>query len=113
MRKLGASPSVDLPLVFVDRWIDRAAWRKDRKSKIEPDQFWQSAWKEGKGDSIPAGALGAVKEADLVRLYSDPTFIPSLTLDEFAKGPEESIGTGHGKQSPRGAKPARKKPKSA
>ncbi len=48
--------------------------------------IWQSAWDEGSGDEIPASQLVAVGEDDLVRLTSDPTFIPSLTLDQLIAG---------------------------
>jgi hypothetical protein len=45
--------------------------------------LWQSAWEEGGGDGIPASRLAAVPEDDLVGLYTDPTFLPSLTLDQL------------------------------
>lgn len=72
--------------------------------------LWQSAWDEGNGDGIPASRLAAVPESDLVRLYSDPGFIPSLTLDQFVSGsggakPRPSSGTGQ-------KKPPARKPKS-
>ena len=43
------------------------------------------------GDVIGAAKLAAVKEADLVRLYGDPDFIPSLTLAEIVNGPKVPV----------------------
>ncbi|RKR82002.1 hypothetical protein BDD43_2166 [Mucilaginibacter gracilis] len=44
--------------------------------------LWQSAWKHGNGDALPTEALIELKQADLIKLYSDLTFIPSYTLDD-------------------------------
>ncbi|MGE5345551.1 MAG: hypothetical protein ACM3JH_06330 [Acidithiobacillales bacterium] len=74
--------------------------------------IWQSAWEEGGGDSIPASKLVAVVEDDLVKLYSDPTFIPSLTLDQLvaAAGPLPARSAGRaGKRGQRARKAAKKR----
>ena len=44
--------------------------------------LWQSAWAEGNGEAhaVPSTAIG---EADLTKIYSDPTFMPSKTLDHI------------------------------
>lgn len=46
--------------------------------------LWVSAWELGGGETaFPADALSAVEPAALQRLYEDPAFVPSLTLDEI------------------------------
>ncbi|SDH27451.1 hypothetical protein SAMN04515691_2425 [Leifsonia sp. 98AMF] len=54
--------------------------------------IWQSAWKAASGESaFSATGLRAVDTAVLQRLYEDPAFVPSLTLDQIGptleKGP--------------------------
>lgn len=58
--------------------------------------LWQSAWVEGNGDGVPAVKLTAVPEDELVRIYSDPTFLPSLTLDQLV-----ASASGRRRPSPR------------
>lgn len=45
--------------------------------------LWQSAWAEGNGEAIAASKLTARDKDDLVALYSDEEFIPSLTLKQL------------------------------
>jgi len=46
--------------------------------------LWASAWDAGGGETaFPAESLTAVEPAALQRLYEDPSFVPSLTLDEI------------------------------
>lgn len=65
-------------------------------------QIWDSAWAEGDGDSN-IRSLGEIDEASLERLYQNPNFLPSHTLDTI--GP---ILTG-APAAAGGAKPQRKK----
>lgn len=46
--------------------------------------LWQSAWDEGGGEAhaVPSAAFN---EADLTKIYSDPTFMPSKTLDHIGE----------------------------
>ncbi len=46
-------------------------------------RIWESAWKEGGGDAIPAANLVAIDEAALVTIYGNPDFIPSYQLADF------------------------------
>lgn len=47
--------------------------------------LWASAWQLAGGETaFPADALSAVDPAALQRLYENPAFVPSLTLDEVA-----------------------------
>jgi len=43
-------------------------------------RLWDSAWKEGTGDSS-INSLSAISEAKLEKLYQNPDFLPSHTLD--------------------------------
>ncbi len=73
--------------------------------------LWQSAWEEGNGDGIPASKLGAVPESELVRLYGDPGFLPSLTLDQFvagAGGAKPKPSSGVGRKTSQTGKPKKK-----
>jgi hypothetical protein len=63
-------------------------------------QLWDSAWKEGGGDTT-IHDLGAIDESTLETLYQNPQFLPSKTLDQI--GP---ILTGGPAPAP--AKPKRK-----
>jgi hypothetical protein len=45
--------------------------------------LWQEAWRAGGGAAIPAAKLKAVKAADVVALYRDKGFVPSLDLDQI------------------------------
>jgi hypothetical protein len=47
--------------------------------------LWESAWHEGSGQVIDADLLGAVPVSELIALYSDQLFVPSLPLDEVAR----------------------------
>ncbi|HVE17359.1 MAG TPA: hypothetical protein VNB29_11525, partial [Chthoniobacterales bacterium] len=42
---------------------------------------WSGAWKQGGGESLAAGSLGAIPARDLIKLYTDPDFVPSRNLD--------------------------------
>ena len=64
-------------------------------------QIWDSAWAEGDGNSN-IRSLGEIDEASLERLYQNPNFLPSHTLDTI--GP---ILTG-APAAAGGAKPQRK-----
>lgn len=44
--------------------------------------LWSSAWKEGRGNSIPANKLKSIEKSVLKRLYSSPKFLPSYNLRE-------------------------------
>src|ERR1700733_10158910 len=46
-------------------------------------QIWDSAWEEGSGDNTMAKTV-AVSETALERLYQDPDFMPSHTLDTIS-----------------------------
>ena len=46
--------------------------------------LWQSAWKHGGGDALPAAQLVQVPEEDLQALYSRKTFVPSFRLSNSA-----------------------------
>lgn len=48
--------------------------------------LWESAWAEGNGDAIPKSKLTARNKDDLVTLYSDEEFIPSVTLKQLVEG---------------------------
>lgn len=45
-------------------------------------QLWDSAWKEGDGDSTIRN-LGKIDESTLEALYQNPKFLPSKTLDQI------------------------------
>ena len=46
--------------------------------------LWRSAWELADGETaFPASALAAVDPAVLQDLYEDPSFVPSLVLDEI------------------------------
>jgi hypothetical protein len=47
--------------------------------------LWESAWHEGSGQVIDDDLLGAVPASELIALYSDQLFVPSLPLDEVAR----------------------------
>jgi hypothetical protein len=46
--------------------------------------LWESAWSEGNGQVID-DLLDSVPEKELIALYSDQLFVPSLPLDEVAR----------------------------
>jgi hypothetical protein len=46
--------------------------------------LWDSAWAEGNGQGIADDLLKAVPEKDLMALYRDQLFLPSLPLDEIS-----------------------------
>jgi len=48
-------------------------------------RLWDSAWREGGGPEIDDDLLVAVPASELVALYSDQLFVPSLPLDEIAR----------------------------
>ena len=47
-------------------------------------RLWDSAWREGKGDSIAAAKMVAISKAQLRQRYERKTFVESLTLREMA-----------------------------
>jgi hypothetical protein len=47
--------------------------------------LWESAWREGNGQVIDDDLLEAVPTNELIALYSDQLFVPSLPLDEVAR----------------------------
>jgi hypothetical protein len=47
--------------------------------------LWESAWLEGNGQAIDDDLLETVPANELVALYSDQLFVPSLPLDEVAR----------------------------
>lgn len=47
--------------------------------------LWESAWHEGSRRVIDDDLLGAVPVSELVALYSDQLFVPSLPLDEVGR----------------------------
>ncbi len=47
--------------------------------------LWESAWAEGNGDAIAKSKLTARDKDDLVTLYSDKAFIPSVTLKQLVE----------------------------
>jgi hypothetical protein len=47
--------------------------------------LWESAWSEGNGQVIDDDLLGAIPAKELIALYSDQLFVPSLSLDEVAR----------------------------
>jgi hypothetical protein len=46
--------------------------------------LWQSAWKHGGGDNLPAAKLGKVPQTKLQALYNDREFVPSFKLSNTA-----------------------------
>jgi len=46
--------------------------------------LWQSAWKHGGGDSLPATKLKKVPPAKLQTLYSNKNFVKSFRLSNIA-----------------------------
>src|SRR3569832_2030530 len=46
--------------------------------------LWDSAWSEGNGRAIDEKLLEALPENDIIALYSDQQFLPSLSLDEIS-----------------------------
>ncbi len=70
---------------------------------------WQSAWTAGGGDTqFAPGALGPVDTDDLMTLYQDPKFVPSLDLDSIKPVLVEGAATAARK--PAGGTPKRVKP---
>ena len=47
--------------------------------------LWESAWREGNGGAIGDDLLRAVPADELIALYSDQLFLPSLSLDEIGR----------------------------
>lgn len=45
--------------------------------------LWDSAWQAGNGAAIADNRIRAQAESRLMTLYSDQTFVPSLTLDDY------------------------------
>jgi hypothetical protein len=45
--------------------------------------LWQSAWVEGRGDKVADNKLVEIPEADLMRLYNNAQFVPSMSLQEM------------------------------
>jgi hypothetical protein len=74
-------------------------------------RLWQSAWKEGGGDAIPASELVTVDETALVKIYGNPGFVPSLTLADFVAAAGKSPTPPKPPAKPKGKSPAKKKPK--
>jgi hypothetical protein len=44
--------------------------------------LWQSAWKHGGGDNLPAAKLGAIPKPRLQELYLDKNFVRSIRLSK-------------------------------
>lgn len=71
---------------IADMWSDL----KDRTVEVITDgvltlsMLWESAWVEGNGQMIPNSKIKPIGEADLIALYQDSTFIPSVYLDTMA-----------------------------
>jgi hypothetical protein len=47
--------------------------------------LWDSAWHEGSGQVIGDDLLGDIPVSELIALYTDQLFVPSLPLDEVAR----------------------------
>jgi len=48
--------------------------------------LWSSAWKAGKGNTLPKSKLRLFKESELDDVYrKDRKFVPSLSLDQMAQ----------------------------
>jgi hypothetical protein len=47
--------------------------------------LWESAWHEGSGQVIGDDLLGDIPVSELIALYTDQLFVPSLPLDEVAR----------------------------
>ena len=47
--------------------------------------LWDSAWSEGYGHATNDNLLGAVCADELIALYTDQLFVPSLPLDEIGR----------------------------
>jgi hypothetical protein len=47
--------------------------------------LWESAWSQGNGQVIDDDLLEAIPANELIALYSDQLFVPSLPLDEVAR----------------------------
>ncbi|MGE5278227.1 MAG: hypothetical protein ACM3SU_14605, partial [Acidobacteriota bacterium] len=46
--------------------------------------LWESAWKQGGGDELPASKLVEIPTKTLMKLYNDREFVESMWLDEMA-----------------------------
>lgn len=46
--------------------------------------LWQSAWKHGNGDALPASALEEIDQGVLQKLYNRKSFVPSYRLSDTA-----------------------------
>jgi len=68
-----------------------ALWKKFKDETIRTiangclrlASFWESAWKEGKGDQINHNELVNIPRPELQGLYQDPKFLPSVPLDKY------------------------------
>lgn len=45
-------------------------------------RIWEAAWKKGSGSQVPASKMKRIPEQDLIDLYEDTGFVPSLNLDD-------------------------------
>jgi len=90
------------PREIVDKWVAlKGSSKKDRDEGMWDDfgertvecmargtrylgKLWQGAWTVGKG-STKIGEGSKRKEADLMKLYNDPGFVPSVRLDKYSK----------------------------
>jgi hypothetical protein len=45
--------------------------------------IWQSAWDHGGGSNVSPSKLTEVRRDNLSDRYNDPTFVPSLYLDDI------------------------------
>src|SRR5262249_52332264 len=45
--------------------------------------LWQAAWEEGDGDQIKASQIQVIPQDELMDLYNDPSFVPSMSLKKM------------------------------
>ena len=73
----------DLWVKFGDKTVDLMA-----QGALTLAMLWESAWKQGHGKTKISNAdLGPVDEKELAKLYLDPDFVPSKTLDQIGDLP--------------------------
>jgi hypothetical protein len=74
-------------------------------------RLWQSAWEAGQGRRVKPDAIDAIKERDLMDLYNDPTFVPSMNLQKMLDaGIFGGSAAGNG-ASPNGSDGVERKPR--
>lgn len=82
------------PVKLIEAYIaagNKMPWEQFREPVIDcvaegvllTADLWESAWIQGRGDELAAADLGHIDSRELERLYTDPRFLPSLSLAEL------------------------------